>query len=92
MFEINLRIKDKNPYVVVCLQECERMNVLLGEIKNSLEELRLGLTGALNVTDSMENLSKALTLNKVPGSWEKVAYSSKKMLIMWFNDLIDRNI
>lgn len=78
MLEINLKVKDKNPYVVVCLQECERMNVLLGEIKNTLEELRLGLTGALNVTDAMENLSKSLTLNKVPASWEKVAYPSKK--------------
>jgi hypothetical protein len=32
------------------------MNLLLGEIKTSLEELKLGLTGALNITDAMENL------------------------------------
>jgi dynein heavy chain len=32
------------------------MNVLLSEIKSSLEDLRLGLTGALNMTDAMENL------------------------------------
>jgi dynein heavy chain len=67
------------------------MNVLLNEIKNSLEELRLGLTGALNVTDSMENLSKALTFNKVPANWEKCAYFSKKLLLAWFADLIERN-
>lgn len=42
--------------MVVCLQEVERMNILLGEIRKSLEDLRLGLTGALNITDSMENL------------------------------------
>ena len=28
----------------VYLQECERMNGLLGEIKKSLEDLRLGMT------------------------------------------------
>jgi hypothetical protein len=33
------------------------MNVLLGEIRKSLEDLRLGLTGALNITDSMEKLA-----------------------------------
>jgi len=32
------------------------MNILLSEIKNSLEDLRLGLTGALNMSDAMENL------------------------------------
>lgn len=50
------KIKEKTPFIVVCLQEVERMNLLLGEIKKSLEDLRLGLTGALNITDSMEAL------------------------------------
>lgn len=56
------------------------MNILLGVIKTSLEELRLGLTGALNVTDAMENLSNCLLLNRVPPGWEKYAYFSKKNL------------
>lgn len=51
--DIVAKIKDKTPFVVVCLQEIERMNVLLGEIKKTLEDLRLGLTGALNITDAM---------------------------------------
>jgi dynein heavy chain len=53
MIEINLRIKEKAPFIVVCLQECERMNGLLGEIKRTLDDLKLGLTGALNITDTM---------------------------------------
>ena len=56
MLDITAKIKDpkdKTPFVVVCLQECERMNNLLSEIKRSLEDLRLGLTGALNITDAM---------------------------------------
>jgi dynein heavy chain, axonemal len=57
MFDIEAKIKDKNPYVVVAIQECERMNVLLFEIKTSLENLRLGLIGALNITEEMEGLS-----------------------------------
>jgi len=82
--------KDKTPFVVVCLQEVERMNTLLSMIKSSLEDLRLGLTGALNVTDAMENLQRSLSFNKVPTTWEAVAYPSRKNLAMWFNELIDR--
>jgi dynein heavy chain len=66
------------------------MNVLLGEIRKSLEDLRLGLTGALNITDSMENLSKCLSFNKVPGTWESIAYFSRKGLALWYSDLIER--
>lgn len=60
MFDIFGKAKDKTPYVVVCLQECERMNVLLTEIRTSLTDLDAGLRGALNVTDAMENLSRCL--------------------------------
>lgn len=66
------------------------MNVLLGEIRKSLEDLRLGLTGALNITDSMEALSNALQFNKVPANWEKYAYFSKKVLALWYSDMIER--
>ena len=54
------KIKEKTPFIVVCLQEVERMNILLGEIRKSLEDLRLGLIGALNITDTMENLQRSL--------------------------------
>lgn len=38
----------------------------------------------------MENLALCLQYNKVPPDWEKVAYYSKKSLILWFADLIER--
>jgi len=50
------------------------------------------LTGALNMTDAMENLQQSLSFNKVPDTWEKKAYFSKKPLVLWFADLIERNI
>lgn len=34
---------ERSPYTVVCLQECERMNLLLAEIRRSLTDLELGL-------------------------------------------------
>jgi len=66
------------------------MNTLLSEIKRTLDELKLGLTGALNVTDAMENLQRNLQYNKVPASWEGVAYPSRKNLAFWFIELIER--
>ena len=92
MLIIEEKVKDRTPYIVVCLQECERMNGLLKEIKTSLEDLRLGLTGALNITDAMESLTMSLSFNKVPGFWESKAYFSKKPLFLWFADLIERNL
>mmetsp|Transcript_24255 Transcript_24255/g.21368 ORF Transcript_24255/g.21368 Transcript_24255/m.21368 type:complete len:388 (+) Transcript_24255:5707-6870(+) len=86
----SIKKEDPTPYDVVAFQECERMNGLLEEIDKSLEELRLGLEGALNMTDAMDDLSRALTLNKVPANWTEQAYFSKKPLAFWFNDLLER--
>ena len=33
MLTVEDKIKEKTPYIVVCLQECERMNGLLQELK-----------------------------------------------------------
>ena len=87
MLAIRGRITDWNPYIIVALQECERMNMLLSEIKRSLIELEMGLSGALNISDQMEELIAALTLNKVFSSWEKLAYFSLKPLSSWLVDL-----
>jgi dynein heavy chain len=66
------------------------MNTLLSVLRISLLELDAGLKGQLNITDAMEGLSTALSLNKVHESWEKYAYFSKKGLVEWFADLLLR--
>lgn len=43
MAEIMQKSAVRSPYVLVCFQECERMNVLLGEIRRSLKQLDLSL-------------------------------------------------
>ena len=53
-------MEERTPYVIVCFQECERMNLLTAEIKRSLKELDLGLKGELTITNNMENLSNCL--------------------------------
>ena len=73
------------------------MNRLLSEIRFSLLELQKGLNGQLNMSEAMEDLAEALSINQVPGrnifhkaSWEKLAWPSKKSLQSWFADLLVR--
>jgi dynein heavy chain, axonemal len=49
--------QEHGPFVVVAVQECTRMNRLLEEIDRSLNELRKGLNGQLNMSQAMEDLA-----------------------------------
>ena len=53
------------PFAGVFLQECERMNVLLFEMRRSLLELDMGLKGDLSISEAMETLMTALYDEKV---------------------------
>ena len=90
LMEINNRVEQRSPYVLVLLQECERMNQLISTIKISLKELMMGLLGQLTISEAMDAVIKSLYLDKVPGSWTKFAYASLKPLGLWFTDLLDR--
>ena len=91
-------LKEKTaPYALVAVQECTRMNVLLSFIRSTLVELQKGLAGQLNMTEAMEDLVEALSINQVPGrnpfhktSWDAKAWPSRKSLPTWFQDLLQR--
>ncbi|KAM7035687.1 dynein axonemal heavy chain 17 [Acridotheres tristis] len=90
MEEMMAKAKEKNPYTVVALQECERMNILTNEIRRSLKELDLGLQGELTITSEMEELANALFYDSVPESWTRYAYPSLLSLATWYADLLQR--
>jgi dynein heavy chain len=88
---------DSGPFVVVILQECQRMNVLINEIKRSLVELDKGLKGQLNMSQPMEDLITAININQWPGrnpystcKWESKAWPSMKNLMSQFLDTMSR--
>ncbi|KAI3429649.1 hypothetical protein D9Q98_005734 [Chlorella vulgaris] len=94
LLEIEARVKEKTPFVVVALQETERMNGLLAEMRRSMEELQLGLDGALNMSPAMEQLLAALGGGRVPSSW--MACMSTRiqevyMLTAWYADVLARH-
>ncbi|XP_006886407.1 PREDICTED: dynein heavy chain 17, axonemal [Elephantulus edwardii] len=90
MAEITSKAVEKTPYVVVALQECERMNILTNEMRRSLKELSLGLKGELTITTDMEDLSTALFYDTVPDTWMARAYPSMMGLAAWYSDLLLR--
>lgn len=90
MYEIMARVEDRTPYIIVAFQECDRMNMLMREIKRSLNELYAGLKGTLTITPDMERLDANLQYDIVPELWTKLAYPSLLGLQSWFADLILR--
>nr|CAH7754609.1 unnamed protein product [Callosobruchus chinensis] len=88
--EMMAKVEDRNPYIIVAFQECERMNNLTNEMKRSLKELDLGLKGELTITSDMEELDQSLFMDNVPDSWAAKAYPSLLPLALWVGDLSSR--
>lgn len=88
--EMIARVEERTPYISVAIQECDRMSMLISEIRRSLKELDLGLKGDLTITENMEALMNSLYLNKVPATWEKLAYPSLQSLAGWYADFLLR--
>ncbi|KAF7661524.1 hypothetical protein LDENG_00258930 [Lucifuga dentata] len=90
MSDITSKTAERSPYILVCFQECERMNILISEIRRSLKELDLGLKGELAISSEMEKLQTALFFDNVPDTWTKLAYPSIYSLAVWYNDVLMR--
>merc|ERR1712091_621752 len=106
MVGINILLKEveateeglkEGPFNQVVLQECTRMNVLINEIRRSLIELDKGLKGQLNMSQPMEDLIAAISINQWPGrnpfsqcKWEAKAWPSMKNMISQFADMMLR--
>jgi dynein heavy chain len=90
LVEIIEKVEERTPYVNVFLQEIERMNMLLTEMRRSLAELDLGLKGDLQISDAMDKLMTSLTQDMVPANWEALAWPSLRGLASWITNMHDR--
>ncbi|KAM6210848.1 LOW QUALITY PROTEIN: dynein axonemal heavy chain 11 [Sarcoramphus papa] len=94
MAEIMQKTTAWSPYALVCLQECERMSLLLSEVRRSLKQLDLSLKGELMFSPHMEVLQSALFYDAVPDTWTELAHPSTYSLdhlvtdlLMWYGEL-----
>ncbi|ESS67196.1 hypothetical protein TCDM_04102 [Trypanosoma cruzi Dm28c] len=86
------RLEDeRTPQQHVFYQECERMNLLISVMKSTIEELDLGLKGALSMTTPMQTLFDEIFLDKLPAVWEKVSFLSLRALGSWMENFLLRN-
>ena len=89
--ELDGRVDERTPYTSVFLQECERMNILLFEMRRSLLELDMGLKGDLSISEAMETLMGALFSDGVPETWTACAWPSLRPLASWLSDMLARH-
>lgn len=64
--------------LLCCCCQATRMNTLLVELKRSMEELQLGLDGALNMSDKMEALARGIATNTVSRQSAAVPLAGKR--------------
>ena len=81
----------EDPYHAVLATEVRLLNTLLTAVGESLEELKKGMSGMVNMSEEMERLLAAISLNVIPESWAVLSYASRKPLMSWFNDLLLRH-
>ncbi|XP_017762251.1 PREDICTED: dynein heavy chain 12, axonemal-like [Eufriesea mexicana] len=75
----------------VLIQELQRYNILLYEIRESLNMLEKAIKGLIVLTPALEILATHILSAKIPPSWVKAcAYPSLKPLPNFINDLLDR--
>ena len=63
------------------------MNVLIRTITTALDEIALAFKGELTMSEKMEELMKAIYLNKVPALWAKYGFVSVRALSSWLDNL-----
>lgn len=74
----------------VLIQEMERFNKLLNEIRTSLLDLQKAVKGLIVMSPALELQSVAMLLGKIPDNWRKVSYPSLKPLPSYITDFIER--
>ncbi|XP_063712783.1 dynein axonemal heavy chain 2-like isoform X4 [Symsagittifera roscoffensis] len=80
---------DLSPVNVVLLQEIQRYNSLLKQIKSSLVDLQKGIQGLVVMSSDLEEVFSCINEARVPPQWAK-AYPTLKPLGSWTRDLIQR--
>ncbi|CAG5048847.1 unnamed protein product [Parnassius apollo] len=74
----------------VLIQEMERFNKLIKEVKNSLLDLQKAVKGLIVMSPALDMMSNAMLLGRIPDNWCKISYPSLKPLPSYVIDLVER--
>lgn len=74
----------------VLIQEMQRFNKLLNEIRSSLIDVQRAVKGVIVMSPALDLQCNAMLLGKIPANWTKVSYPSLKPLPSYVTDFIER--
>lgn len=74
----------------VLIQEMQRFNKLLIEIRSSLVDLQKAVKGVIVMSPALDLQANAMLLGRIPDNWSKVSYPSLKPLPSYVTDFIER--
>lgn len=74
----------------VLVQEMERFNNLLIEIRRSCLNLSDAILGKIVMTAELEDITVAFSLKKIPSNWMKKSYPSLKNVGAYIRDFVER--
>jgi len=70
-----------------CIVCCRRLTTV---IRGTLENLLKAIKGLVVMSNDLESLANSLLVGKIPITWAKRSYPSRKPLGSYITDLIDR--
>ncbi|GAB0094584.1 Dynein heavy chain [Sergentomyia squamirostris] len=74
----------------VLIQELEKFNILLYEIRTTCLEIDNAIKGLGVLTPHLENAAKAIKRGEIPEKWKKKSFPSLKPIASYIEDLLQR--
>ncbi|XP_041984652.1 dynein axonemal heavy chain 12 [Aricia agestis] len=74
----------------VLIQEMERFNKLLHEMRMSLLDLQKAIQGFIVMSPALDSQYYSMLVGRIPDNWQKVSYPSLKPLPSYVSDFVER--